>query len=184
MLEYVVMNGERRKQLRRKAFMLSSIYMFFCMFINSFKTGSNERDFCYEKNSYYSSELNNEYACYNGRNIYIVDDEEFDKIDKNDNDIYLLDYRNVLNSNVQIYNSNLIHDENDMYNILGVLLEYAKEYPNERWNRSIEGMYIEWYIHNIFYDCSILIERSCSVDLDTRDALIFEDNLVKKLFLK
>ena len=184
MLEYVVMREQREKQFRKKAFILGSMYMFFCMFFNSFKDSTDERDFVFEKNSSYSSDLNNEYAYYKGKNIYIVDEEVFEKMKKNNNDIYLLDFRNILNSNVQIYNSRLIHDKEDMYNILGVLLEYDKEYPNDRWNRSLDGMYLEWYLHNVFYDHSILKERSRDVDLDTRDIFVFENPIVKKLLLK
>lgn len=184
MLEYEVMREERKKQFRKKAFILSSLYMFFCMFLNTFKDSSEEREFIFEKNSSYSSELNNEYAYYKGKNIYIVKEEVFDKMNKKSNDIYLLDFRNVFNSNVQIYNSRLIHDQEDMYNILGVLLEYDREFPNDKWNRSLDGMYIEWYLHNVFYDHSILQERSRDVDLDTRDIFIFENPIVKKLLLK
>lgn len=184
MLEYVVMNEERKRQLRKKAFILSSIYLFFCMFLNSFKADGEERDFSFVKNPSYSSEINNEYGYYNGKKIYIVDEEVFEEMKKDDDNIYLLDYRNIFNSNVQIYNSRLIRDKEDMYNILGVLLEYNREFPNDRWNRSIDGMYVEWYLHNVFYDYSILKERSCNVDLDTNDALVFECELVKKLFLK
>ena len=183
MLKYETMNEERKKQFRKKAFILSSIYLFFCLFINSFNN-SAEREFSYEKNPNYNSEIDNEYAYYKNRNVYILGKETFEEIEKNQNDIYLLDYRNVLNSNVQIYDSNLIHDKEDMYNILAILLEYNKEFPNDRWNRSIDGMYLEWYWHYVFFDNSILMERSCNVDLDTRDAFFFEDYLVKKLLLK
>ena len=184
MLKYEVMRDEKSKQLRKKAFTLSSIYLLFCMFLNSFKTSSEERDFSYEKNPSYSSELNNEYAYYKGKNIYIIGEEEFEVMDKSDDNIYLLDYRYVFNSNVQIYNSKMFCDKEDMYNILAVLLEYNQEYPNDRWNRTIDGMYLEWYMHNVFYNWSILKERSSNVDLDTRDALFFEDSIVKKLLLK
>jgi hypothetical protein len=116
--------------------------------------------------------------------VNIIGEEEFEVMDKSDDNIYLLDYRYVLNSNVQIYNSKMFCDKEDMYNILAVLLEYNQEYPNDRWNRTIDGMYLEWYMHNVFYNWSILKERSSNVDLDTRDALFFEDSIVKKLLLK
>lgn len=183
MIKYGTMNDERKKQFRKKAFILSSIYLFFCMFINSFNI-DEEREFSYEKNPSYDSEIDNEYAYYKGRNVYILDEETFEEIEKRQSNIYLIDYRNVFNSNVQIYDSNLIRDKDDMYNILAILLEYDSEFPNDRWNRSIDGMYLEWYLHNIFFDYSILKDRSCNVDLDTRDIFFFEDYLVKKLLLK
>ena len=48
MLEYVVMREEREKQFRKKAFILGSMYMFFCMFFSSFKDSTDERDFVFE----------------------------------------------------------------------------------------------------------------------------------------
>lgn len=183
MLKYVAMNEEKNRKNRKKAFILSSIYLLFCMFYNSLMNKDNERSFSYVKNPYYDQEDNNEYAFYNGKSIYIVNGLMFKSDNFDEDGIYILDNRHILNSNLQIKNSYLIRDDDEIYNILAILIEYENEFPS-RWDRSIDGMYAEWYLHNLFYDMCILKDRSCNVDLDIKDSFFFEDILIKKLFLK
>ena len=71
----------------------------------------------------------------------------------------------------------------DMFNILAVLQEYEKVYPT-RWNRSLEGLQIEWVAHNISFQYGILPVRSGSVDLDNLDGFLYEDAGIKLIFGK
>ena len=80
---------------------------------------------------------------------------------------------------LSIINSGL----DDIFNIVSVIMKYEEEYPS-RWSRTVDGLCIEWYLHNVCYELNILVDRSMHVDLDHNDAFIFESDIMKLIFRK
>ena len=89
---------------------------------------------------------------------------------------YIIDERNNVDPNIEIYNSYLINNPIIMRKILLMLLEYEEKNPSE-WDRTYESMYNEWLIHNIFYKMNLLEQRSYSVDLNNADEEVYIDVL-------
>lgn len=177
------MREEIRKNLiKKKAFILACLYMSFGMYANSRAMSSKDRNLSYTINNEYSEDENYFGSC-DGYDIYFGSEDELREYVDNDRNICVIDGRRNLNPNYKICHSYRITNEQDMYNILGVILEYDKLYPS-KWNRSIDGLQIEWYLHNVCYEMNIFIDRSESVDLDMRDFFIFEDSVLKLIMGK
>lgn len=106
------------------------------------------------------------YARCNGKDIYIIDDEEF--IIKENDSISVIDSRYDDDPNMTIIDSYSINNLKQMRNILTVLKKYENDFPSS-WNRTILSMEYEWILHNICYQFGY--ERCCTkdVDLDNND---------------
>lgn len=177
------MREEIRKNLiRKRAFIIACMYMLFSMYANQRANEYKDRNLSYCLNSEYSD--NDDYfASCNGYNIYFGNAESLKQHSKNDKNICIIDSSKGLNPNYRVCDSYRITNEQEMYNIIGVIIEYSKLYPSS-WHRSLDGLQIEWYVHNICYEMNILVDRSDSVDLDMRDYFIFEDSVLKLIFGK
>lgn len=178
------MREEKKKNLlRKKAIALALMYMFFCMSSHINASIVKEREFAYEL-CYGNSRSNDKpFAIYKNYNIYIGCEVDIKQYLSDPNNICVVDGRCNKNPNMKIYNSYRITSTEDMFNILAVLQEYEKLYPT-RWNRSLEGLQIEWVAHNISYQYGILPVRSGSVDLDNLDGILYEDKGIKLIFGK
>ena len=177
------MREEIRKNLiRKKAFMMACMYMFFSVYAQERANTYKDRNLSYSINSDYSQG-----ECYfgscDGHDIYFGSEDELKVFSNNENNICIIDSRLGLNPNYKICDSYKITNEQEMYNIIGVIMEYDNLYPS-RWHRSLDGLQIEWYFHNLFYEMNILVDRSESVDLDMRDYFIFEDFVLKLIMGK
>jgi hypothetical protein len=170
------MKEEIRKNLiRKKTFLLACMYMFFSVYVNHSLSNRN-RNLSYNINSEYSD--GECFGTCNGYNIYFGNEEDLQKYLDNKNNICVIDSSRGINPNYKICESYRITSEEEMYNIIGVIMEYDKLYPSN-WHRSVDGLQIEWYLHNVCYEMNIFVDRSESVDLDMRDYFIFEDKLLK-----
>ena len=110
-----------------------------------------------------------EFAHYNDYHIYIGSKDYIDKIyDKDTHNIYIIDERDNSNPNVEIYNSAFIVSNKQRLTILKILLEYEKMYPTA-WNRTLNSMENEWFIHNLCYYLNLETHRTSEVDLDNND---------------
>lgn len=177
------MRDEIRKNLiRKRAFIIACMYMVFSMYANERAALYKDRNLSYNLNSEYNG--NGEYfgSC-NGYDVYFGSENELKQYSKNDKNICIIDGSRGLNPNYKICDSYRITNEQEMYNIIGIIMEYDKLYPS-RWHRSLDGLQIEWYLHNVCYEMNIFIDRSDSVDLDMRDYFIFEDSVLKLIFGK
>lgn len=172
----------RRKLIRKRAIIIACLYMLFSVYANCRASMPKNRNLSYYLNSSYESNCDPFGEC-NGYNIYFGSEEELKKYSQNENNICIIDARRSLNPNYKICDSYRIKNEQEMYNIIGVIMEYDKLYPS-RWHRSLDGLQIEWYIHNVCYEMNIFIDRSESVDLDMRDYFIFEDSVLKLILGK
>ena len=150
---------------KKKAFLLLATY-FIILLTPKLKKKQNNVTY----NSNYQINEDNQFATYNNYNIYIYNEEHINKMnDDNDpNNIYIIDHRYEENPNIRIYNSYRIHDRNEMFEILKILLEYENRYPTN-WNRTIDTMENEWIAHNIGYLLGIETIRTKEVDFDNDD---------------
>ena len=58
---------------------------------------------------------------------------------------------------------------------------YEELYPSE-WNRTIESMRLEWFVHNASHMFNYKLDHSDDVDLDNDDQLKYENvNILNKL---
>ena len=113
--------------------------------------------------------------------IYIGDDDYLDSINTNEGDVLVEDLRDTDDPNVLIRESYKITDKDKRNQILEVLCEYEKNNPSE-WNRSIESMRLEWFIHNFSHDMDYKKDHSDDVDLNNEDEEDYDDKVLRKLF--
>lgn len=178
------MSEENKKNLlKKKAFILALIYMFFSMTAHINASIERSRNYSYSISQDDSKKGDEPYARYNNFNIYIGSERYLSSFLKNPNNVCVLDGRYAKNPYMKIFDSHRIKSTQDMFNILGVLLQYEKENPSE-WRRSIQGLQIEWIAHNISYECGILPKNTESVDLDNKDAVLYEDEVIRFIFGK
>lgn len=170
----------RKKYIRRKAFLLACFYMIFNMYAYIKTSSPKQRNMSYEINEDYERG-GAPFASYHDFDIYFGSEEYLESYIFDSDNICVVDGRGGNNPTLRVCNSYRITNEEDMFNILGVIMEYEEKYPS-KWCRTLEGLQIEWYVHNVCYEMNILIKSSKSVDLDMRDAILYEDRIVK-LFL-
>lgn len=148
---------------KRAAFLLILYNLIIYKYFNNF----NKSDLVYYPD--YSQENINPYARCNGKDIYIVNDEEF--IIPSDSCIKVIDSRYDCDPNMKIIDSYLINDLREMRNILTVLKRYESDFPSN-WNRTILSMEYEWILHNICYKFGYDKFSTKDVDLNNNDEKI------------
>lgn len=174
---------ERKKNLKKKMIKVLSIYLSFVMLLNCSSGNKKQRKFSYEINADYEQFCDEEYAKYLDYNLYFGNRSYLLSYSSDDDNICIVDARNRRNPNFEICDSYKITSEEDMINIISVILKYSEEFPGD-WKRTLEGMRIEWIIHNYAYNLGILKDNSGSVNFDKRDAIIYENEFIKLLFKK
>lgn len=92
---------------------------------------------------------------------------------------YVIDERDCIDPNMEIYNSYLITNHNDMKKIINMLLELEENDPTQ-WDRTYRSMLNEWIIHNMFGNLNMLENRSKSVDFNNADEEIYA-NVISSL---
>ena len=157
-------------------------YLCFFTSLNNNSSNKNNRNICYEINSDYYEDCGEEYARYGNYCVYVGDKKSV-MCHNDDTDIRIIDYRNKKNPNFEICDSYKITDEEEMINIISIISNYSHDFPGD-WDRSPDGMKIEWLVHNIAYDLGVLKENSGSVNFDNRDSVIYDNELIKLLFRK
>ena len=96
-------------------------------------------------------------------------------------DIFILDQRDRKgNPNMKIYASYLIDDKEVRSEILEVLCRYEDCYPSD-WDRSIDSMKLEWFMHNLSYSLHHKRNRTTDVDLDNLDEAKYDNKLLCKI---
>ena len=128
---------------------------------------------------------NNSYwqAKYRFGNIYIVKSKDMiKKVRKeSENDVIILDARTDLDPNMEIVSSYEITDKEARNDIIEILMEYERLFPTE-WDRSIESMRLEWFVHNMLYDIDYERHRTDNVDFDNSDEYEYEKPFLNKIF--
>lgn len=121
------------------------------------------------------------FATYSNGLVYIGNEKYLDSIECNENDILICDSRDKLEDpDMVIYNSFNITDKNIRNEILEIVCEYEKNYPSN-WNRSIESMRVEWFMHNIGYFFNYKRDRTTDVDLNNNDEEKYNKKILRKV---
>ncbi len=85
------------------------------------------------------------------------------------NDVFVIDERTEGdNPNMQIISSFKIDNKDIRNEILEVLQIYENLNPS-KWDRTIESMRLEWFVHNLSHSFNYKLDHSDDVDLDNED---------------
>ena len=120
------------------------------------------------------------YAKYDDGYIYIGDEDYLETIKPLKGDILVEDQRDQKDPNMVIYNSCNIHDKDDKNAILQVLYEYEKENPSD-WDRTMESMRLEWFVHNFGYYFNYKLDHTTDIDLDNDDEEKYNKKIINYL---
>ena len=118
------------------------------------------------------------YGRYSNGLVYIGDSSYLCDLSYiNSNDIIINDN----NEEITIYSSYKITDKEQRNEIINILKNY--EVKNSTYNnRSIESMRMEWFIHNLLYNCHIKRERTKNVDFENNEEKYYNKKILSKIF--
>lgn len=168
----------RKNSYRKKAFLLAFFYMLLNIGVSAKNNSSkSQSNYSYQLNDSFKKGNDEPFATYGEYEIFFVN-KQGEILTNDENDVYIVDSRSKFNSSFKICDSYRITNEEDMLNIIAIILKYEEMYPS-KWTRTMDGLIIEWYVHNVCYEMNILVERSKDVDLDHKDALFFESDIIK-----
>ena len=143
--------------------------------------GYYSKDYKYKRTSYEITKDSDAFATYSDGLIYIGDENFLEHIKCQDNDILICDQRFSDNDpDMIIYNSCLINDKEKRNEILEVICEYEETYPSN-WDRSIESMRLEWFMHNLSYYFEYRKDRTADVDLNNDDEKKYDKKVLRRI---
>ena len=126
-------------------------------------------------------EQDNAFATYSNGRIFIGNMEFLQSLkDVNNNDILILDDRKDEDPSIKIFNSASIKDKNTRNEVLEILCRYEECFPSD-WNRSIESMRVEWFMHNLSYFFNYQRNRTTDVDLNNNDENNYNNIILRKI---
>ena len=121
------------------------------------------------------------FANYSNGRVFIGNKYRIDRINNaEENDVLIIDGRKNEDPYIKILSSYKINDPNVRNEILEIVQEYEKMYPSN-WDRSINSMKVEWFIHNILYNLNYKTERTQDVDFNNSEQEIYSKRLIKNL---
>lgn len=124
----------------------------------------------------------NYFANYSNGKVYIGSKEYIDTLtDISASDVLIVDGRNSDDPYMKILSSYKINDSNIRNEILEIINEYEKMHPSS-WNRSINSMRVEWFVHNFLYYFNYETERTKDVDFNNSEQEMYSKKLIKDLF--
>lgn len=113
--------------------------------------------------------------------VYIGDEEYLDNLKNlNPTDVLVLDERHTEKPNMSVYHSYNIKNKEVRNEILEIMCYYESLDPSE-WNRTIESMRLEWYLHNVGYYLNYQVDRTEQVDLDNKDEDKYKSEFVRRM---
>lgn len=119
---------------------------------------------------------------YSKGNVYIGDAQYLRSLTGiSDRDVLVLDQRDGINPNMKVINSASIMNKEEINEILEILCRYEECYPSD-WDRSIESMRLEWFMHNASYKFMHEIHRTIDVDLDNNEEDEYNNCILRKIF--
>lgn len=130
-----------------------------------------------------SNDENKFVARYSNGYVYIGSYEYLKSINASPNDIKIYDERNSSDPNMRVFSSNEIKDKDIRNEILEIICLYEKYYPSN-WDRTIETLRLEWFVHNFCYDFNYKRDHTTNVDLDNDDQEIYEKYKILNKILK
>ena len=163
----------KNKKLRKRLLFLSISLMLITTYIKNYKYSDNYEILEEDDDSLAFGKYSDGY-------IYIGDKDFLSDISTLDGDILVEDQRNSKNPDMVIYDSYKVTDKDSRNEILEVLCEYEKCYPSP-WDRSIESMRCEWFIHNLSHVFNYKKSHSDDVDLDNKDEEKYKTKVLYKI---
>ena len=101
--------------------------------------------------------------------IYIGDEEYLNSIDSlKKNDLLVLDSRSDTDPDLKVIDAYKIDDPIIRDEILECLLFYEEIFPTD-WERSLNSMRREWYVHHTLYVLGYQVDRTKDVDFNNND---------------
>lgn len=148
-----------KTSIKKKIIIILSLYL---AAILSPKTNNNQ-------NIDFKTKESITYTEYSKGKVYISNYDTISKIyDEKSSDVYIIDQRNIQDSNIEIMDSYKIKSKQQMEEIINIILEYDRINPS-LWNRSYYSLLNEWQIHNICYLFNYDEISTRHVDLDNED---------------
>ena len=120
------------------------------------------------------------YGTYPLGKIYIGNEDYLKTVDATYYDVLILDER-CEKENMKIISSYKINNRDLQNDILNVMLDYEKSYPSV-WDRSLESLRVEWYIHNMLYNINYKEYRTKDVDFENNEEELYDNVILKKIF--
>ena len=105
--------------------------------------------------------------------IYIGDEEYLNSIDSlKKNDLLVLDSRSDTDPDLKVIDAYKIDDPIIRDEILEGLLFYEEIFPTD-WERSLNSMRREWYVHHTLYVLGYQVDRTKDVDFNNNDEKVY-----------
>ena len=156
-----------KKSIVKRLTIYSSMVAILLMF-TSRSTNSKSKDYFHV-----TSKISKGKIEYNSGTIYIGNKKYLDSVDKlNNNDVLVLDHRNMFDPNIVIYDSYKIINPIIKDEIITSLLMYEEAYPSN-WNRTKNSLMLEWIMHNIMYWLGYNHDHTKDVDLNNADEMVY-----------
>lgn len=123
------------------------------------------------------------FAKYRNGLVYIGSEEFIESIkDKvNENDVLIIDKRNIKDPDFQVLNSYRIKDRKERDDIIYIIQTYNILYPLGNWDRSSYSMRNEWEIHNMLYHFQYSLEHTTDVDFDNDDEKTYKSKILTNI---
>lgn len=130
-----------------------------------------------------SQDEDNFVARYSNGYVYIGSNKYLNSLNIGTNDIKVCDERYSDDPNMKVLCSNEIKDKDIRNEIIEIICLYESYYPSD-WNRSIETLRLEWFVHNFCYDINYKRDHTTHVDLDNDDQEIYDKYKILNKILK
>lgn len=133
----------------------------------------------YEYNCDYEilDDSSNAYGKYSKGLVYIGNEDFFKNIEQINSGDILIDEND---KSMKIISSYRILNKNDRNDIINILKNYEQK-NNTKYNRSLESMRMEWFVHNLLYYCNIKRERTKDVDFENSEENIYNIKVLSKI---
>ncbi len=115
--------------------------------------------------------------------MYIGNTKCLNSIDYKEENILILDARDLKNPCMKIFDSYKIEDEKIQKEVIDKLLYHEEVHPS-KWERTKKSMINEWYAHNTLYNLNIKRTRTRDVDLDNSDEEVYKEKLGVNTLIK
>ena len=104
------------------------------------------------------------FATYEDGLVYIGDENYIISLTNvHENDILVVDDRKTESNSIKIVSSYKIDDKDVRNDIICIIDEYVKMNP-DTFDRTIESMRVEWFVHNLLYSLNYEPNRTRDVD--------------------
>ena len=117
---------------------------------------------------YYNFVINKGSIKYSGGTIYIGPKWKLDKIDKEEGDILVIDFRRDNDPDLRVIDSYKIYNADTREEIIDALLAYEEKYPT-KWERTRASLIREWFAHNVMHFFNYKLDSTTDVDFNNAD---------------